>query len=350
MSSVCSTVGNRKDWQAESILGLATVIELPVIVVQWDKTKRTYSITDKFHSYVRPLWRPRLAQFCRDLTGITQEKIDTSPTYTEVEFQLFSFLKQRGLLANPSIEESGNQESVEEIRRIPPWQRSRFRVRPGVAWVTHGPADLQHFIPKQSYISSGEQLKPASSPGAAEEEDEGKVRRPPLWFRGPIMEIRKSIAMLEYLGLRHPNAVARPAIRDISIEGLLEQLNIGPFQGRLHSGIEDSLNIARIVIELGNRVRDANFGVEVPTDLVKSNKVRQRNPTAILGEHSCHGGKGAKTRPKARKADILGAEGACLYPNLDTSRVGDKKWPWAGKTPGSIVWNHPPDPTMLPGS
>jgi 3'-5' exoribonuclease 1 len=318
--------------------------------VQWDKAERAYTITDKFHSYVRPTWRPRLAQFCRDLTGITQEKIDASPTYSEVEFQLFSFLKQRGLLVNPWIPDSTQGGSAEEDARIPPWQRNRFRVREGVAWVTHGPADLQVFVPKQAYISSGEDIKPAPSTDAAEGGEMSSVNRPPLWFRGPVLEIRKSIAMLEFLGLRRPDASARPSVRDISIEGLLEQLSIGPFQGRLHSGIDDSLNIARIVIELGNRIRDANFGVEVPTDLIRSNKVRQRFPAATSGVYSQHGGKGGRSAQKARKADILGAEGGCLVPNLDTSRVGDKKWPWAGKTPGSIVWNHPPDPTMLPGS
>lgn len=44
------------------------IIEFPVLKV--DAT--TFDVTDKFHEYVRPVYNPKLTDFCTQLTGITQ--------------------------------------------------------------------------------------------------------------------------------------------------------------------------------------------------------------------------------------------------------------------------------------
>lgn len=38
---------------------------------KWQGRKRLV-IKDKFHSYVRPVWQPKLSTFCKGLTGISQ--------------------------------------------------------------------------------------------------------------------------------------------------------------------------------------------------------------------------------------------------------------------------------------
>lgn len=36
-----------------------------------ERTRRLVTV-DTFHSYVRPTWRPKLSEFCTNLTGIQQ--------------------------------------------------------------------------------------------------------------------------------------------------------------------------------------------------------------------------------------------------------------------------------------
>jgi inhibitor of KinA sporulation pathway (predicted exonuclease) len=45
--------------------------------------ERDRSKWPEFQTFVRPLRLPRLSSFCRELTGITQENVDTAPTFPE---------------------------------------------------------------------------------------------------------------------------------------------------------------------------------------------------------------------------------------------------------------------------
>lgn len=54
--------------------------EWPVVLLKWsDKDvegrARTLEVVDEFRSYVKPIWRPHLSDFCTSLTGITQVRI-----------------------------------------------------------------------------------------------------------------------------------------------------------------------------------------------------------------------------------------------------------------------------------
>lgn len=51
--------------------------EWPVVLLKWtdrdeDNRARTLEVVDEFRSYVKPVWRPTLSDFCISLTGITQ--------------------------------------------------------------------------------------------------------------------------------------------------------------------------------------------------------------------------------------------------------------------------------------
>lgn len=56
------------------------IIEFPVVVVDLYEKE----IVGEFHSYVRPTVNSTLSDFCTKLTGITQEKVDQSPTLDQV--------------------------------------------------------------------------------------------------------------------------------------------------------------------------------------------------------------------------------------------------------------------------
>ncbi|KDN48897.1 hypothetical protein K437DRAFT_81984 [Tilletiaria anomala UBC 951] len=354
------------------------IIEFPVVVLRWDADAQEYKQGDVFHSYVKPIWRPRLSKFCRDLTGITQQQIDISPTWPIVEGKLYRFLRAQGVLENPwswyDFEDGSEDERTCSDTDIESWDRSRFRLRAGAAWVTHGLADLHNFAAKQSWISGAHPSAMFAARDPRSKDAKGACR-PPMWLRGPLLEIRKSIALLECLGLNSNQSTSN---RDLTIDGLLNQLGLGTFEGRHHSGIDDAKNIARLVIEVGKRVRDCKVGVEKATNDVEG-KVRpnRRGKSATIGSEAADAtipvdgllkandgthsspSQGAAAGLRAASAKVKGVphkrrnvgrnevEYNCLLPNTDYSAVGDQKWHWMGRKKGQIIWKHPMDPTMF---
>jgi len=67
------------------------------------------------------------------------------------------------------------------------------------------------------------------------------------------MDVRKVVsALLEFI--RAPASKSTfPRRMSPNIENQLRFLDLAPFQGRQHCGIDDSRNIARIIIELARR-------------------------------------------------------------------------------------------------
>eukprot|EP00842_Homolaphlyctis_polyrhiza_P003255 jgi/Hompol1/3930/HPOL_006826-RA len=91
------------------------IIEFPVIAI----SGATMETIDVFHRYVRPQLRPILSDFCKNLTGITQEQVDSAKPFKVVfgEFNRW----------------------IQEI--VPDGGRAVF--------VTDGPWDLRDFIEKE---------------------------------------------------------------------------------------------------------------------------------------------------------------------------------------------------------
>lgn len=70
--------------------------EWPVVLLKWtDKDAegraRTLEVVDEFRSYVKPIWRPKLSEFCTSLTGITQVRISPificATAHTDISIQ-----------------------------------------------------------------------------------------------------------------------------------------------------------------------------------------------------------------------------------------------------------------------
>lgn len=60
-------------------------IEIGAVQLWLDRAPSTWP---EFQTFVRPRRYPRLSSFCRELTGITQENVDTAPTFPEA-LQMF---------------------------------------------------------------------------------------------------------------------------------------------------------------------------------------------------------------------------------------------------------------------
>ncbi|KZV90427.1 hypothetical protein EXIGLDRAFT_770844 [Exidia glandulosa HHB12029] len=193
------------------------IIEWPVVLLGWrDSEKRDeLVVVDEWRSYVQPVYRAKLTEFCTKLTGITQADVDGAPTFTPMLKQFTKFLRKHGLL------DTNN-------RKTGRW-----------TWCTDGPYDIRDFVAKQCFISA--------------------IPHPP-YLLGDILDVRTAVN--DYLneantgstrsgkGRRSANTFRRTSLK---LPNQLQALGLAPFEGRQHSGIDDTRNIARIVAELARR-------------------------------------------------------------------------------------------------
>jgi hypothetical protein len=63
----CDSDGTDSEAEVEALIVEDEDAEEPVY-----QGKMKLAIKDKFHSYVRPVWQPKLSTFCKGLTGISQ--------------------------------------------------------------------------------------------------------------------------------------------------------------------------------------------------------------------------------------------------------------------------------------
>ncbi|WWD04520.1 hypothetical protein V865_002590 [Kwoniella europaea PYCC6329] len=230
--------GKEFDWPNE-------IIEFPVVLLQWsdpDSTgKRVLHKVDQFRSYVRPIWSPILTDFCKDLTGITQETVNKSPTFPQMLKKFEKWSDKWDLRDDKGLKDA--------------------------LWVTDGPWDLRDFVPKQLHITPPDPF--------------------PNYFHGPYLNIKFAVqSVLSELHRRssyaaeHPNDPPNKRALSVittskvgqlekkngkakdygkgkgfyfNIPGMLEVMGLGGFEGRQHSGLDDATNIARILIALSEK-------------------------------------------------------------------------------------------------
>jgi len=148
--------------------------------------KRT--IVDKVQFYCRPTIKPTLSNFCTELTGITQAQVDVAPVFSDVLQQIENWLNDRDLY-------------------LPSNKRK-------IAFATDGPWDFAKFLRMQCRFSSIGY---------------------PRWARKWI-NVRKEFSNFY-------------SVKRCGIGKMLQMLGL-TFDGRSHSGLDDSINIARIALEL----------------------------------------------------------------------------------------------------
>lgn len=211
-----------------------------------------------------------------------QPTIDSSPTWPEVSNSIRNFLLGLNLLEEAPGSTSAPSSSTKS---------SLLVLKPGVTWVTHGTCDLQDFVVKQSFISSSTSTS-SKFP-----------KIPPPWLQVPLLDVRKSVFSLilnrvgrassalteekekERRGLEalssdfdrnldlNLNSSSSPpdfsspssefssfplkkqfSTHNGTISGLLKLLDLDEFEGKQHSGLDDSKNIERIFKEVFLRI------------------------------------------------------------------------------------------------
>ncbi|KAJ3575994.1 hypothetical protein NP233_g723 [Leucocoprinus birnbaumii] len=196
------------------------IIEFPICLMKWQDRDRAMKasklqVVDEFRSFVRPSWRPTLSGFCTELTGITQNQVDAAPPFAEVLKSVRAFLVKNGL-----IDDATGKRLV------------RY------CWCSDGPFDIRDFVVKQCFIS--------------------KISMPE-WLTGDVLDVRMTV--MQWLNTQPTHSSPTPSTstrippvrRSLNIPAQLKALGLPTFQGRQHSGIDDTRNIAKIVTELGKR-------------------------------------------------------------------------------------------------
>lgn len=145
-------------------------------------------VVDEFRSYVKPQHHPTLTAFCSKLTGIQQRQIDEAPAFRDVFQEACAWLDTHGLL-----------------------RQGQYTA----AIVTCGDWDLKTMLPAQCKVA--------------------KLQKTPQLFREWV-NIKKTFT----------------AATGLYARGMTEMLDgLGlPLVGHHHSGLDDSRNIAQILISI----------------------------------------------------------------------------------------------------
>lgn len=144
-------------------------------------------IVDSFREYVKPEVNPKLSDFCVKLTGITQKMVDEADTFPEVLQRVVLWLQERDL-------------------------GTKYKY----AILTDGSWDMSKFLNIQCRVS--------------------RIRYPQ--FAKKWINIRKS----------YGNFYKVPRTQT-KLSTMLEKLGL-TYEGRPHSGLDDSQNIARIALRM----------------------------------------------------------------------------------------------------
>ncbi|KAF9931252.1 hypothetical protein FBU30_010577 [Linnemannia zychae] len=215
------------------------IIEFPVVLLDGS----TLEIVDEFQSYVKPTHRPVLSDFCKELTGISQETVDNAPTFVEVLALFEEWLTSHGIILDPNSSLSSKKKSISSSSSTKVKHKGHgkgggydkhnpsnlqvanavddFRYGATFCFITDGPFDIRDFVSKQCLHSN--------------------ILRP-SYFAQPYIDVRTMFR--DYFDL----------VQWMNIEHMLGFLG-ETFQGRQHSGICDARMVGLIAQRLAQGFR-----------------------------------------------------------------------------------------------
>ena len=160
------------------------IIEFPATIVR----TADYAIVDRFHTYVRPVYKPKLSPFCIKLTGIKQHDVDTAPVFSDTLREFRKFLDKNGVSGKKSI------------------------------FVTCGDWDLETMLPSQCGLSNEDVPNFMKSWINIKKEYERITKR---YIKRSENDLKQMMAHYEV-----------------------------PFSGKLHCGIDDVHNLVQLVLAM----------------------------------------------------------------------------------------------------
>lgn len=176
------------------------VIELPAILV--DVRRGVVDRKRSFHTYIKPWRNPVLTDFCKELTGIRQEDVDSAPTITEA------------------------------VKLFEKWYRETIPKGAKVVFAADGPWDFKSFLHDCHVVRD-------------------HVSFPTIFYE--YLDIRTTFA-------HHFNHGA-----PIKLDAMLRRMNL-KFDGRPHCGFDDAYNIARLAVAMMRAGCVLDFLLAIPLD------------------------------------------------------------------------------------
>ncbi|EKF98421.1 hypothetical protein TCSYLVIO_010684 [Trypanosoma cruzi] len=176
------------------------IIEFPGVLIDVRR-----GIVDKrrsFRSYVKPWRNPVLSEFCKKLTGISQEDVDNAPGLPDV------------------------------VKAFERWYRETIPIGAKVAFAADGPWDFKNFIYEHSILRD-------------------HVSFPGIFYE--YLDIRTTFA-------HHFNRGA-----PIKLDAMLRRMRLR-FEGRPHCGFDDAVNIARLAVAMMRAGCIFDFLIVIPMD------------------------------------------------------------------------------------
>ncbi|KAL3118702.1 hypothetical protein niasHT_000524 [Heterodera trifolii] len=177
------------------------IIEFPAVLVSVKGRK----IIDTFHAVIRPKTNPKLTEYCTKLTGITQQMVDEACTFPEVLDMFRDWMAKHGL--------DGLHRVGGSCRRFcyitdGPWDIGKFLQSDCLRWAMPLPHDFRSFV---------------------------NLRR----------------AFVNFYCHARPGQPKPARLPSAELSEMLKRLDM-QFVGREHCGMDDTINIARIVIQMLN--------------------------------------------------------------------------------------------------
>lgn len=232
------------------------IIEFPAAIVDLkpQADHQNPEVVDIFHRYVKPEQYPLLSEYCKNLTNITQKQVDNSEPFAEVLEEFNEFLVRNGLnpdngrvvpvrkKMNSYVDENANEVSDDQVLDLSAEVSNRLKITPckeedakseylqAEKWVcvTDGPFDFAKFLRLQCEASNLQY---------------------PKWARRWI-NLKRLFASAYDFPLSASNNRTKGFVKQfLSITEMLEEIGL-TFEGRQHCGIDDTKNIARILMQI----------------------------------------------------------------------------------------------------
>lgn len=234
------------------------IIEWPTVFVN----RRTLQVDFEFHQYVRPVYHPKLTPFCTELTGITQSIVDAGKPFAETVCEFTSFLVKHQFLLPPiapiaavgqkkesdSKEESKSQNAedcdpnlADENEQSNVQLHGDYFMNPKrtFVFVTCGDWDLKTCFPVQ--YSATLNMKDKI-------DGQFRIAKDAHAFYKTWVNIKTVFESVH-------------GEKGRGMSGMLQTAQL-KLKGRHHSGIDDSRNIARLLVSLITKWRKVDSSLE----------------------------------------------------------------------------------------
>jgi len=209
------------------------IIEFPGVLLDGKNGEKLST----FQEYVRPTIKPKLSDFCTSLTGINQETVDRANTFPTVLNNFHKWMSEQGLGTTSTF-----------------------------ALVTDGPFDVGRFM-RLSCEQTGLEV--------------------PYWATHWV-NVRKGFA-----NFYRTSSSSSGHLRLPGLSNMLDRLSL-EFEGSPHSGLDDSINIARVVSRMvaDGAVLKVNERIELElsweTESQRSKQLPHVVPVSRAGAEAWH--------------------------------------------------------------